>query len=776
MKHRLTMLLVFLICPYVLAQTPPRASIQGDCTQGGQSVTTSGMNSTTKVQRSYPACKVTAYITGSSGVASGHYTSGGTITGNVGQTCNLAFTGGGGLGATASVALTSTDTIAAGTVLTILTHGNGFTSAPIAATLTSGTATCSGTAVVTSTIGPVKATLYSDDAGTGVSNPITSDATGHWQFWTDPGRYDVTLSGTGITAAFTRYAIPNIDERRLFVDVTDSKYGAKGNGSTDDLAAFNAAAAYAATIHGTVFIPPNPGTYYRLSGTWIIPGLINIVGNNATLQWDSAATVGIEYTYDFVTATDWDEQTRTIENLYLKIQNKNAILFWCPYGLKSHTLRNVRFEGTWAAADAAGYTGVGTQIDGMDPSGRANWTSDHLRFESCKWQGFDTDVNLNGTYLGVGGIDDFVDTQSFVNCVFSTFRWGIKLIYSHGVLLDHCIINPSSFGYYPITQTNGGFRIYTVEGAANTIKDCYIENAGGDNDYSKIYINSGYSASYTYAPFTLINNAGLNYEELHDATLPLAPIYDPLMPQTGHQPGRMNRLYRVNMIDYYGSVINSTLESQNIVAGSNRGMVLMTPIADNVNTTAGITLNWIPADNTQIGTADIHTTEWCFRGTDANYQFISFRRQNVGAGGTPSWAHSGVFPTYGTEFFRIWGNGDIDVARDALVTRYVVAGNVSTGIGARMSNAEPQLYLTYNGSHVGIFDVDSTGTMDIATTNGLTLGGAAGGGKGNGTINATGFYAAGTAGKSTTVVVKGSAGTDCNLVFTNGLLTSTTCP
>lgn len=87
------------------------------------------------------------------GLASGTYTSGGSITGTVGQTCNLAtFTPGCGNSA-ATVTLTGTNTIAGGTALVVTTRGGNCTSAPTAASLSSGTATCSGTAVVSTTLG-----------------------------------------------------------------------------------------------------------------------------------------------------------------------------------------------------------------------------------------------------------------------------------------------------------------------------------------------------------------------------------------------------------------------------------------------------------------------------------------------------------------------------------------------------------------------------------------------------------------------------------------------
>ncbi len=75
------------------------------------------------------------------------YFSGGTITGTKDQTCNLSDFNG-VIGATATVNLTGTNTIASGTQLTITNSGYGASVPPTSATLSDGTATCSGTAAV----------------------------------------------------------------------------------------------------------------------------------------------------------------------------------------------------------------------------------------------------------------------------------------------------------------------------------------------------------------------------------------------------------------------------------------------------------------------------------------------------------------------------------------------------------------------------------------------------------------------------------------------------
>ncbi len=76
------------------------------------------------------------------------YVAGGNIVGSAGQTCNLSSFNG-VTNATAQVTLTDTNVVAAGTTLTITNPGTGGgTTPPTTATLSNGTATCSGTATV----------------------------------------------------------------------------------------------------------------------------------------------------------------------------------------------------------------------------------------------------------------------------------------------------------------------------------------------------------------------------------------------------------------------------------------------------------------------------------------------------------------------------------------------------------------------------------------------------------------------------------------------------
>jgi hypothetical protein len=97
---------------------------------------------------------------------SGTYTSGITATGSTGQTCSLSSFNN-VTGATATVALTGTNTIASGTALVVTAGGTNASGASTTATAANGTATCSGTATVSTTMGgtPGYAALLIDWVG-----------------------------------------------------------------------------------------------------------------------------------------------------------------------------------------------------------------------------------------------------------------------------------------------------------------------------------------------------------------------------------------------------------------------------------------------------------------------------------------------------------------------------------------------------------------------------------------------------------------------------------
>lgn len=53
----------------------------------------------------------------------------------------------------------------------------------------------------------VLASIFSDSGGTPKANPFIADADASWDFWANPGNYDIQFSGAGITSPFTMFSV-----------------------------------------------------------------------------------------------------------------------------------------------------------------------------------------------------------------------------------------------------------------------------------------------------------------------------------------------------------------------------------------------------------------------------------------------------------------------------------------------------------------------------------------------------------------------------------------
>lgn len=107
------------------------------------------------------------------------------------------------------------------------------------------------------------ASIYSDNLSTPTAkaNPFISASDGTFFFYAPNGRYDVKFSGGGLSAPFTLGDFILFDEQSLWVNPI--AFGVKGDGTTDDTAAFTAAIA-ATPVGGTLLIP-QPAVSYRIS-------------------------------------------------------------------------------------------------------------------------------------------------------------------------------------------------------------------------------------------------------------------------------------------------------------------------------------------------------------------------------------------------------------------------------------------------------------------------------------------------------------------------------
>jgi len=196
------------------------AQSRADCsiTAGSSTLTCSGANFNSHMNLAVVAM-------GPKAIPIGSYVSGGTFTGNIRDSCTVTFASpSGGVAASATLFLTGTNAVAGGEHLYFKpnTMGSGYTSAPTLATLSNGTATCSGSVIVSTTLFPL---------------PVMSSAT--------------YVSATTMTLATV---------------ATTSVSTGKATVATDDTAAIQSAITAACANDGNVFFPP---AYYGIQGVTI---------------------------------------------------------------------------------------------------------------------------------------------------------------------------------------------------------------------------------------------------------------------------------------------------------------------------------------------------------------------------------------------------------------------------------------------------------------------------------------------------------------------------
>jgi hypothetical protein len=173
---------------------------------------------------------------------------------------------------------------------------------------------CSVTVWVHGSYLATKATLYSTDSGTSLANPFTANSDGSWQYYAAAGRYDIQMSGGGISGSFTRYdvspapapipALPIVTSNSVFNVLN---YGADNTGATDaGTAIYNASVALQAAGGGTLYFPPGTYKVWSVGQTYpmtscsgsssqaIMPFCnlngVTVISNGATLAMDPANT------------------------------------------------------------------------------------------------------------------------------------------------------------------------------------------------------------------------------------------------------------------------------------------------------------------------------------------------------------------------------------------------------------------------------------------------------------------------------------------------------
>lgn len=250
------------------------------------------------------------------------YSPGGTVTSAVGTTINLlpghAFKAGQKFITSDGLTFSGSASVSSATATSIVMSSGTWTSLA-ANTILANLGADTGTSTPNYNGSPINIYSTMDGSGTAVTNSVvTTNSDGEYEYWTDAGEvWEIVRTGTTIFD-IVRGVILSIGSRT--VDVT--KFGAKGDGTTDDYGAIQAAVNYAKTLGysgnlgGTVYFP---GGRYLVSAPIVLPRTTSvptnvvhlkgdgldrsiIAGNSATfsagqgvIQWDNTSAVPIAF-------------------------------------------------------------------------------------------------------------------------------------------------------------------------------------------------------------------------------------------------------------------------------------------------------------------------------------------------------------------------------------------------------------------------------------------------------------------------------------------------
>jgi hypothetical protein len=402
----------------------------------GMTATQTTVSSATATFTAADTGKTLTIDAGAQGLLTATYTSGATVTGSKYQTCTVtAFNGDTG-SAAGYLWLTGTNTIASSTAIDITNLGV-FTSAPTSATLGSGTATCSGTITIATTL---------------TALPITGTFT-----------YLTATTGTLSVAATT--------------SVTNSRMSIGTNDSTAIQSTINTACASAGP-GGTVYFPaakylilsqltiPNNavGTYYSTQSPCALigagPAMRGYNGNDANyiantngtvldLRYSGASTTGQidseaqgQFELANMTITDFGDDATPQVRVYAGQALIHGVMFtdnprkFGGYGTTNKTSIVLTFglggviEKNWfdrvrTGIDIINWTnGVGVRNNYWTTNGGGDWNSAALKMELMSCPGCGTPNNntvennsmemtdyANGIWLSGGTQNTFLGNE-----------------------------------------------------------------------------------------------------------------------------------------------------------------------------------------------------------------------------------------------------------------------------------------------------------------------------------------------------------------------------
>lgn len=314
-------------------------------------------------------------------------------------------------------------------------------------------------------------TIYADAGGvTPLANPFSTDAIGRFQFYAATGKYDVQVSGAGITT----YKIQNVSlsdisliselmDVTTYFCVTPEQYGAVGDGATDDWASFNAMfAALAISTAPRKKVILNPAVYYSIQSRLNATNVFEIDVDNLIMEGPGMGVKTIMYE-GALTATNF---------MFFKNQpgynDLHDLQIVCGPGDDSNT-RDLSKITNIICWDDTKYTSL-ARVELVGCTGKCvtgyNWMSEN-RHCLFKW-------------FGVAGLDEVSTTAYVVNCY---ANGGTILAGSRGFIIDTAYgfyggnaVDHADIGYY-CDMPGGGIVALQGNGAEGCNQ--YLKSTGG---------------------------------------------------------------------------------------------------------------------------------------------------------------------------------------------------------------------------------------------------------------------------------------------------------
>jgi len=346
---------------------------------------------------------------------------------------------------------------------------------PLAATITvfdQGTATPS--------------TIYADAGGvTPLANPFSTDAIGRFQFFAGLGNYDVQVTGPGITShKIENIRLSDVTQISQLMDVTTyfcvtpEQYGAKGDGQTNDWAAFNAmfTALAGSGAPNRKRVVLNPSSYYRISSAKNATNVFEVDVNNIILEGPGMGILTLYY--DGPAATNFMK--------FLNQPGYNTIremMIKCGPGDSGNT-RDLSPVVNIVCWDDTKYTTL-DRVELVGCAGKCvtgfQWMSE-VRHCIFKW-------------FGAAGLDTIATTAYVVNCYANggDRKAGIK-----GFIIN------AAYGAYTANACDNaeiGYSVEMTDGGQVVIQGCGAEGC-------KQYLKS--SGGVVYLDGFAGNNAGVS--------------------------------------------------------------------------------------------------------------------------------------------------------------------------------------------------------------------------------------------------------------------------